>query len=547
MKGRVLGVVVIVVVVFLVAGAWAGIPGTDLWEPSLARTPGQNGSQWYATVWIHNPGTQAAQVTVSFLVRDHSNVSPMSQTVTVNPGETMKLGDVFQDLFGLSDAKGALRFQSDHKVVVSARSYNLTAAGLADSQGQFVAAMPSELAIGSGQKTSIPGITQPADGSFRSNFALVETAGGTANVQVTLYDRDGVPVATKMYTLSPYEPIQVSLHAFNSGATVDGGRMDVEVLSGTGKVLTFASMVGNGTVSQDPSTLEMEYELTQGSGSGLTQVAHDSTLAGDGTSSSPLGVANGGITAAKLADGSVSSAKIANGAVTTAKISGSGASSGQVLKFNGSSVGWAADAEGGLSLPYSGAVSSSGVAFSVKNTGSGFGIKGVTDGAMYGVYGYASAGGTGVRGYSSSGYGVTAGSSSGIPLFVQGGGSTLLQVQDGSSQNVFTVDSTGRVSAGTAHVSLPIAYAVIKQDGAVFKGTPNVSSTWNATYKRYEITIANVTYYYQQYVTEVTPTTASNTPRFATTGSVGGKLLVQIYDLSGNAVQTGFHVVVFKP
>ncbi|NOZ78548.1 MAG: hypothetical protein GXP48_05105 [Acidobacteria bacterium] len=293
-------------------------------------------------------------------------MSPMQQAVTVSPGETMKLGDVFQDLFGLSQAVGALRFQSTRKVVVAARSYNLTSAGLADSQGQFVAGMPSELAIGSGQKTSIPGITQPADGSFRSNFAMVETAGGTANVQVTLYDRDGVPVATKTYTLSPYEPKQVSLHSFSSSATVDGGRMDIKVLSGSGKVLTFASMVGNGTVSQDPSTLEMEYELTQGSGSGLTQVAHDSTLSGDGTSSSPLGIANGGVTSAALADSSVSSAKIANGAVTTAKISSSGASNGQVLKFNGSSVGWAADASG-LTLPWSTQISSQTVAMNVEN------------------------------------------------------------------------------------------------------------------------------------------------------------------------------------
>ncbi|NOZ77615.1 MAG: hypothetical protein GXP48_00270, partial [Acidobacteria bacterium] len=35
--------------IMLAAAARAAIPGTDLWAPSLARTPGQNGSQWYAT------------------------------------------------------------------------------------------------------------------------------------------------------------------------------------------------------------------------------------------------------------------------------------------------------------------------------------------------------------------------------------------------------------------------------------------------------------------------------------------------------------------
>ncbi len=388
-------------------GVGAAIPGTDLWEPSLARTPGQNGSQWYATVWIHNPGTETAHVTVSFLVRDQSNPSPVQQTVTVDPGETLKLGDVYEDLFGLSSAIGALRFQSDRKIVVAARSYNLTAAGIADSQGQFVAGMPSEIAIGAGKKTSIPGITNPEDGSFRSNFALVETAGGTATVEVTLYNRDGTEVASKTYTLSPYEPVQVT---FDSGATVDGGRWDVKVLSGSGKVLTFASMVGNGTVSQDPSTLEMEYELQQGSGSGLTQVAHDATLAGDGTSSSPLGIADGGVTSTKIADGTVQSADLANGAVTTSKISGSGAASGQVLKFNGSTVAWGDDS---LTLPFGGSTDADtgiGGALTIQHTGTGVAAIYGASAEGFGVVGtsLATAGSNaaGVAGYNSTGWGV---------------------------------------------------------------------------------------------------------------------------------------------
>jgi hypothetical protein len=52
----------------------------------------------------------------------------------------------------------------------------------------------------------------------------------------------------------------------------------------------------------------------------LTSVAHNSTLSGNGTTASPLSVANGGIGTTQLAEGAVGTSKLANQSVTLNKI-----------------------------------------------------------------------------------------------------------------------------------------------------------------------------------------------------------------------------------
>jgi len=124
-------------------------------------------------------------------------------------------------------------------------------------------------------------------------------------------------------------------------------------------------------------------------------------------------------------------------------------------------------------------------------------------------------------------------------------------IRNGADHEVFNVDEdgdahvTGDLTAGDANTSLPIAYAFINPSGAVASGTSNVSSAWSATSHCYEITITGEDYSWIYYVTIVTPTGGG--PRIATTGSVGGKLLVYIFDSAGNRIQNYFQFVTYKP
>jgi hypothetical protein len=107
-------------------------------------------------------------------------------------------------------------------------------------------------------------------------------------------------------------------------------------------------------------------------------------------------------------------------------------------------------------------------------------------------------------------------------------------------------DQVARLQGGDAGAASGlIAYGFIRSDGTVSKATSNVSCVWNATYKRYEITIAGENYFWLNYSSIVT--CGVSTQGTMTTNSVGGKLLVFAYDAAGNPVQRHFQFATFKP
>lgn len=266
------------------APAAASFSGADLFVPAVGRAAGQQGSAWYTSLWLHNPGAEPAQVTVELLRRGQANPRPELQALTVPAGATLAFADCLIELYGLESALGALRIRSTQPVVAGARVFNQPGESLRESQGQLMPGLPGRLAVAAGGSTDIPGVAQPANGDFRTNFGLVETRGGDVEVELVLFDEAGVELASGSLDLRPFEPVQISLAELAPDAAVSAGRLHVAVTGGSGAVLAYASAVANGTLSQDPTTLTMELDPDLLGGDGISAVVAGPGLSGGGSS-----------------------------------------------------------------------------------------------------------------------------------------------------------------------------------------------------------------------------------------------------------------------
>ncbi len=239
----------------------AGFSGTDLFLPMVGRQAGVFPSNWYTTIWVHNPGAAAATARVYLLERGTANPAPPWVDVLVAPGDTEKLENVVESLFH-KQVFGALRVTCDtQKLVVTSRVYSKGAgAGEKDSAGQDFAGVPANFAIGTGEKAQVLGVhqTQPsAESDYRFNFGLVETTGHTANVRVTAYDENNAFQGSTDVSVRAFSQGQWAFKDRFPSASTPNSRLEVEVTSGTGKVIAYGSGIANG--SQDPTTFEMSY------------------------------------------------------------------------------------------------------------------------------------------------------------------------------------------------------------------------------------------------------------------------------------------------
>jgi len=236
--------------------------------PAVGHAAGIGDSLFESDVRIANISAQAMKYQLNFtLTHTDATQSGSSTTIQVDPGATMALDDILTSFFGTgSDGTTALgvleirpltstqsNFSSAVSIqtVASSRTYNSTPTG---TFGQYIPAIPFSQFISQSTDPSVKTILSlqqiAQSTAYRTNFGIVEGAGEPANVLVHIFNNLGVEVAPAIpISLLPGEHQQRNLLAENN-ITLTDGRFEVEVVSATGKVTAYASVIDN--LTNDP-------------------------------------------------------------------------------------------------------------------------------------------------------------------------------------------------------------------------------------------------------------------------------------------------------
>lgn len=253
--------------------------------PAVGHAAGFN-SAWRSDVRLSNLSAQSANYLLFFTPSGQAGTGTIKQaSVTVKPGETVALDDVVKSWFGIgadgSSATGSLEIRPQSNAITtsassslangaslvagtsaSSRTYNLSTGG---TFGQFIPPVAYSKFAGKGEVLSLQQISQ--SDQFRTNIGVVEGSGEAATVRFTVLSNSGQQLDQWTEELKPGEQRQYDRLIANRGLTLEGGRVEVEVVSDTGKITAYGSTVDNQTgdptfsVPVNRKTVEAESKL----------------------------------------------------------------------------------------------------------------------------------------------------------------------------------------------------------------------------------------------------------------------------------------------
>jgi hypothetical protein len=237
-------------------------PPNALLIPSVGHLDGIGGSRFVSDVRVTNTTSQLINYKLTF-TPSNTDGTQVGKTanISIAGGDTMALNDIVKDWYGSGVAGesglGTLEIRPSNysgktgevnvnfATAASSRTYNVTSKG---TYGQYIPAIPlaAFLAKSDTSKISLQQVAQSS--AFRTNIGFAEGSGQPVQFFVQLLDGKNNSVAARFYELKPFEQQQTGLAAFFAAAGVNipsiaDGRVEVKVISDTGRLTSYASVL----------------------------------------------------------------------------------------------------------------------------------------------------------------------------------------------------------------------------------------------------------------------------------------------------------------
>ncbi len=213
--------------------------------PTVTRNAGLFGSFFTTDIVLFNPDERAsANVTLSFLPSGRSSNIAATVNLSLPPLSTRVLDDVVGNAFRTTGF-GPVHVTAPRDVVVASRTETTKAGG--GSYGLLVPDVDPEGAVGGlDPPVWLAPVFRP--GSSRVNVGLVEITGSPASVELLVRDGSGSVKGRLAVDLLPFESLQINdVHQSAAVAPTDGDLFEVRVLTGSGRVVAWATAIDNGS------------------------------------------------------------------------------------------------------------------------------------------------------------------------------------------------------------------------------------------------------------------------------------------------------------
>jgi hypothetical protein len=204
---------------------------------------------WRSDIRVFNSGTSDVTATLTYYPQTGNATASGPTQIVIKAGEVKAIDNALSSLYGLTNSGGALAITtaSASPLVVTARTYNQTANG---TFGQFIPAVTPADAVGLNERTLQLLQLEQSD-RFRSNIGLDEVSGSPATAEVSVIVPDSKFAIKAQIPLAANEFRQLNLGTDFGVTNAYNVRVTVKVISGTGRVTAYGSMIDQ--ITQDPT------------------------------------------------------------------------------------------------------------------------------------------------------------------------------------------------------------------------------------------------------------------------------------------------------